>query len=210
MIDWRSCIDAIRSDVRKARSEGLKETSLDNLGALLDNLSSFYEDREHKEIQKEAEKKQSDYDSVVRHYEHFLAYNFTKTSEYVRLIIAGAYIAFFTVWVKCDTIVKSDLYLWSAMCVGFSVFVFILWETFANIYLASNIRYEANLFRKNYDEYVKLKAEQQTDERKRKINLVNSWYFILIVILICGISGYLLLSFGVLMHLFTGHGTDGV
>jgi len=192
MWDWRWPITDIRNDIRVARTNGETSTSFDKLEHLLDQLKDTYEQLEKEDLSK-ADGEQI-HKGQMEHWEKYITTLFERASHYNTVIIAGAYVAFFTVWSGLSKYADKPLYSQAALLVLVSLLVFVVWEVGVNIWLSRRVRDEADLFRTSGKEYLEKKQRLEADARHRKISVVPFWYLISLVTIGLGLAGAVALA----------------
>jgi hypothetical protein len=156
------------------------------------------------EIEELSEREQNEnsiYASQMEHWERYLSHYFSRISEYNRLIIAGAFAAFFAVWSHLGSFVDPKLHKWSVFFIGISLVIFVISEVATNIYLARTLRDQAELFNRSGKEYLEQKKKQQSQERKAKIGLTHLWYAVLLITIGTGMTGAGILLVGLFLGL---------
>lgn len=196
MLDWRYPIDDLRDQIRKARTERHITTTLDNMEKALDDITSDYTRIEIEESKERDQNESAIYESQMVHWERYLSHYFNKISEYNRLVIAGAFVAYFTVWSHIENYVDPKLHKWSVLFVGVSLVLFVMWEVGSNIYLIRTLRDEAELFNRSGKEYLEQKKKQESKERKAKIGIIPVWYAVLWTTIATGMAGAAILLIG--------------
>jgi hypothetical protein len=204
MWGWRYPIDDLRKEVREAKAQGATSTTFVNLETLLDEITTTYEHLEKEDLESKIKTEESDYESRMKHWERYLAYHYDKASDYNRIVIAGAFVAYFAVWSRVGDLIDKWLYVWSVLFVLASLVIFALWEIGANFVMARHIRDEASLFRKSGKEYMEAKEKADQQERQQKISMTPLWYLVLIITISTGVLGSALLVIGLVMYLAYG------
>lgn len=199
MWDWRNLINDLRSDIREARSSGEESTTLDRLESRLDELKSLYERLEKEDLENQLAEEEETYEIQMKHWERYLAYFYDKASEYNRIVIAGAFVAYFAVWLRVYEQLNHNLSTLSVLFALSSLVVFVVWEIASNVRMSRKLRDEAVLFSKSGEEYIKDKEQVDREKRKAKIKFAPSWYVVLVFTISTGLIAAGSLMFGLIL-----------
>lgn len=111
MWDWRYPINDIRKVVRKSRSGGVFQTSLDEIDNLLDDLTATYSQLESEDSGKEKSDSLADF---FKNQREMITHTYEQSKQYANVIVLGGYAGLFTIW----NFTRDHLQSWQALLVG--------------------------------------------------------------------------------------------
>ncbi|WP_018971130.1 hypothetical protein [Rubritalea marina] len=186
----RDVIIDIRHEIRQARTDGSKETSLDKLEHLLDILDSEINEDEHK---KDA------HQIKMEHWRHVTSTSFEEHSKYTNLITVIGYGAFLAVWTSLREVIPQPLAMWSVFLIIASALVYLFDEIFSQMKKANALKSDANLYLGDVDEFLKRKEEVEETKEEHNISRISTWHFVFYWTTLTGLLSALLLCLGIII-----------
>ncbi|SDL69096.1 hypothetical protein SAMN05661010_02292 [Modicisalibacter muralis] len=192
MWDWRYPIDDIRKEVRKSRSNGDKQTSLDAIDNLLDELTGVYNRLENEDAKKDGE--DNSLADFFKGQREMITHAYEQSKQYANVIVLGGYAGLFTIW----SFTKEQLQDWQVLLVGLfvllSFFFYLVFELYSSWLRSIQIINQlAEL--EEAEQQNKIPEEYGKSERQRAKRFIKLWplFFFSAVgfaLLAAGLLGY--------------------
>jgi hypothetical protein len=153
-------------------------------------------------LQEAAEKKRRE--EIVRFYTDLLSGMYDKGTTYVTLVVGAGYVGFFAIWGYVQEYLARWEILTTALLMGFSLLVFIVWQVYAMMVMGlQHYRLAAGIVAapNEFDAVVKKHTEA---ENKERVRLTRLWPVILGLSALPGLAGGILLLVACARHLISG------
>jgi len=126
---------------------------------------------------------------------------YDRAAAYTNLIIVAGYAGFFAVWGS----VKADLFkfemLASALCLSFSLLVFVFWEVSVMLYASRALGNLNKVLQAPPQDFEKQLQKHNALEAKRAVSIRRIWYGILLLTIVPGLIGGAILMGGFIRQL---------
>jgi hypothetical protein len=134
---------------------------------------------------------------------------YDKGATYIALVTGAGYVGFFAIWGWVQPYLARWEVLTTALLLGFSLLVFIVWQIYAMMLMGLQQHRFAKAIGTAPEKFDAAVKSHEDAEAKTRVRLAWLWPLVLGLSALPGLAGGLLLLFACARHLITGSPTAG-